>query len=222
MSQAMTADEILAALDRWNVEVVKVRRDTTSWRNHHRPQSTGAYGDMHGILNHHTGPFSTVHGMVGLLWNGRSDLPGPLCHVSTAPNGRLFLIGWGGRTNHAGLGGRNVMLALNDESDPPPPDADAVDGNAILYGNEVMHPGDASPYPAAQIEAAVRFNAAVCEHHGWTANSALMHREWTKRKTDMSFRNPNPGKHFREEVARALDAGPDAYQFVDRMATTHK
>ena len=29
MSQAMTADEILAALDRWNVEVAQVRRGTT-------------------------------------------------------------------------------------------------------------------------------------------------------------------------------------------------
>lgn len=218
MSRVMTAAELLDSLARWQVEVVKVRRGGVSWRANHRPRSTGGFGDMHGILNHHTGPFSTVKGMVTVLWEGRSDLPGPLCHVSTAPDGRLFLIGWNGRTNHAGLGGRNVDEALLVEDEPPAPGRDAVDGNAVLYGNEVMHPGDRSPYPEAQIEAAVRFNAAVCEHHGWTANSALMHREWTTRKPDMSWRRPHTGVQFRDEVARALRDGPTAYHFEDKSS----
>jgi hypothetical protein len=213
---AMSAEELLEALRRWRVDVVKVRRKDVTWREHHRPRSTGAFGTMHGILNHHTGPFSSVKGMVAMLWEGRSDLPGPLCHVSTAPDGRLFLIGWNGRTNHAGLGARNVDEALVDESKPPQPGKDAVDGNAVLYGNEVMHPGNDRPFPDPQIETMVRFNAAVCEHHGWTANSALMHREWTARKPDMSWLGAKGGARLRAEVARALEAGPKAYHFESK------
>lgn len=213
---AMSAEELLDALRRWRIDFVKVSRGSVTWREHHRPRTTGAFGKMHGILNHHTGPFSSVKGIVAVLWEGRSDLPGPLCHVSTAPDGRLFLIGWNGRTNHAGLGARNVDQALVDEAQPPPPGADAVDGNAVLYGNEVMHPGNDRPYPDAQIETAVRFNAAVCEHHGWTANSVLMHREWTSRKPDMSWRGLRGGTRLRAEVARALDVGPRAYHFESR------
>lgn len=218
MSRVMTVDELLDSLKRWQVDFVKVRRGGVSWREHHRPASTGSFGEMHGILNHHTGPFSTVTGMVAVLWDGRSDLAGPLCHVSTAPDGRLFLIGWNGRANHAGFGAQNVDEALLVEAEPPVPGPDAVDGNAVLYGNEVMHPGNRSAYPEVQIEAAVRFNAAVCEHHGWTANSALMHREWTTRKPDMSWRRPDSGARFREEVARALREGPTAYHFEDKSS----
>ncbi len=215
----MTPEELLGALNRWQVTIVKVRRGGLVWRDHHRPSTTGPFGDMHGILNHHTGPFSSVKGILATLWEGRSDLPGPLCHVSTAPDGRLFLVGWNGRANHAGLGARNVDAALLVEAQPPAPGPDAVDGNAVLYGNEVMHPGNDRRYPDAQIEAAVRFNAAVCEHHGWTANSALMHREWTRRKPDMSWRNPHAGPRFREEVARALSEGPQSYHFHDETAS---
>jgi hypothetical protein len=217
MSKVMTTDELLDALRRWQITFVKVRRDGVAWRNHHRPAFTGLFGDMHGVLNHHTGPFTTVKGMVATLWDGRPDLAGPLCHVSTAPDGRLFLIGWNGRANHAGAGAANVHAALLAEATPPAPGPDAVDGNALLYGNEVMHPGNKKPYPAEQIETAVRFNAAVCEHHGWTANSALMHREWTTRKPDMSWRRPDTGPSFRAEVARALVEGPKAYHFEDKV-----
>ena len=221
MSQVMSADTLLRSLERWQIDSVPVRRGGISWQQHSRPPSTGDFGDMHGVLNHHTGPFSTVRGMVALLWDGRSDLPGPLCHVATAPDGRLFLIGWNGRSNHAGLGGRNVAEALLREDDPPPPGPDVVDGNAVLYGNEVMHPGDESPYPVAQIETAVRFNAAICEHHGWTSNSAIMHREWTTRKRDMSWREPRSGNRFRAEIDRALRLGPSAYRFEQPVAAQH-
>jgi hypothetical protein len=145
-----------------------------------------------------------------------------LCHVSTAPDGRVFLIGWNGRANHAGSGAQNVLSSLLAESEPSAPGPDAVDGNAVLYGNEVMHPGDHSPYPDVQIEAAVRFNAAVCEHHGWTSNSSIMHKEWTRRKPDMSFHNPRSGRDFRAEVARALELGPEQYHFTDAGALAQK
>ena len=213
MSQVMTDEEILEALQRWKVRVIKVRRGGVLWRNHHRPPSTGAFGQMHGILNHHTGPFETVKGMVSFVWNGDAALAGPLCHVSTAPDGRIFLIGWNGRANHAGAGARNVFDALQAEREPPGPGLDAVDGNAHLYGNEVMHPGDRSPYPEPQIEAAVRFNAAICEHHEWSENSSIMHKEWTTRKPDMSFHHPRSGRDLRTEVARALEQGPNQYHF---------
>lgn len=205
----MTPAERLAAYRRWHIDVVEVKRGGLSWQNHCRPRSTGAWGDMHADVTHHTGPFGSVPQMLALLWAGRSDLPGPLCHDSTAPNGTLYVVGHG-RANHAGKGARNVYDALLADRRPPAPGADAVDFNAFTYGNEVMHPGDSSPYPHAQIQTAVRRSAAICEFHGWTAASAILHKGLTQRKPDWSFSGQ---PWFQDEVAHALSVGPDRYAF---------
>lgn len=218
MSKALTPAQLLAAYKRWGVDVVQVTRGGVSWRDHHRPASTGGWGDMHGCLLHHTGPFATVKGMLAMLWEGRSDLPGPLCNEATGPDGRVYLIGWG-RANHAGLGAANVRDALLHDVAPPAPGPDAIDGNAILYGNEVIHPGS-GPYPHEQIEAAVRVTAAKIEAHGWKAASAIQHKGWTRRKVDMSWHGDDAQADFRDEVARALRVGPERYEFPKPPAPT--
>lgn len=204
MSKAPTPAQLLTVLKRWHVPYVEVKRDGVSWRDHDRP---GSWGDMNGVLVHHTGPYGSVQGMLVMLWNGRSDLPGPLCQVATSPSGKLYLMGWG-RANHAGKGAANVLDALIEERPLPTPGPDAIDGNARLYGNELIHPGNTSPYPNAQIETAVRFAAAICDFHGWNHRSVLQHKEWTRRKPDTSWRGD-----WRAEVARALKDGPERYGY---------
>jgi hypothetical protein len=213
-SPAVGGGALLNAFKRWRITATEVSRGGVLARNHHRPQS---YGDMHGILQHHTGPFSTVSGMLALLWDGRSDLPGPLCTYSTAPDGHVYLIS-GGRANHAGAGGQNVYNALIADAPTPRPGADVVDGNAHLYGNEIMSAGSASSiYPDVQVQAAVRAAAAICELHKWKGTSVIRHGDWTARKVDTAGKSQHGDvlstSFWHSEVARALKVGPAAYTY---------
>lgn len=139
--------------------------------------------DPRGIVVHHTGPPATVGKMVPILINGRPDLPGPLCHIGLAPTGVAHLVGWHD-ANHAGLMARNVLDSVLADEPPPPPGPDEIDGNASFYGIECIHPGDDTPWPAAQRDALVKCLAAICRAHGWTANSVVGHKEITRRKID--------------------------------------
>jgi hypothetical protein len=210
----MTVPEMLAAFKRWHVDAEELVRGGVRARDHHRPQ---AYGDMHGMLQHHTGPWSTVDGMKALLWDGRSDLPGPLCQFTVAPDGKVSIVS-GGRANHAGAGAANVYQALVNDGATPAPGPDSVDGNAHLYGTEIMSAGaSTSVYPDAQVQAAVRLDAAVCEHHGWRGNSVIRHATWTRRKVDTAGRSAHGDvldvQFWQSEVNRALTVGPDAYSY---------
>lgn len=214
MSAAVTAGELFAQLDRWHIRHQEVVRGDVKARDHHRP---GAYGNMHGLLFHHTGPFSSVAGMVSMIWNGRPDLSGPLAHATLAPDGLLYVTSLG-RANHAGMGASNVAQALLDDRPAPAPGPDALDGNAQLYGLEIMSAGaSTSVYPDVQVEAAVRYGAALFEHHGWKGTSALRHGGWTRRKVDTAGRSAHGDQltqaFWQAEVQRALDLGPDAYTY---------
>src|SRR3954471_2790970 len=92
VSKAMTPDQFLAQLKKWNVPYIAM----PGWRTHNRA-GHGAWGDMHGIVNHHdASPKSWSEARcTRLLSAGRSDLPGPLCNASPGRNGTLYLIGWG-------------------------------------------------------------------------------------------------------------------------------
>lgn len=191
------------ALRAEGVKIVAVTRNGLAWYNHSRPASLGAF-DGHGVVNHHTGPFSTVEGMVSLIWNGRSDLPGPLATITLAPDGTAYLVGWN-RCNHAGSGDKDVYNAvLNETGVIPKPNSDDIDGNSKFYGIEVMHPGTSAPYPDAQIQALVKINAAIHRAHGWSEKSSIHHKEWTFRKTDMSWHGTSAGPDLRKLIANCL------------------
>jgi hypothetical protein len=203
LATTTTPAKFVAALRAEGVKVVGVTKNGVAWTNHSRPASLGAF-DPHGVLNHHTGPFSTVSGMVSLLWNGRSDLPGPLAHVGLAPDGTAYMVGWN-RANHAGKGDKDTYNAiLNETGVFPKPNYDSVDGNSKLYGIEVMHKGDSSAYTDAQIQALVKINAAIERLHGWTYNSSAHHKEWTHRKTDMSWHGAYAGRDLRLLIKACL------------------
>jgi hypothetical protein len=189
----MTADQFVTALKAEGATVV----EHAGWRTHNRA-GHGDWGPVSGVVIHHTAGTDSL----SLCYNGRSDLPGPLCHAHIAKNGTVTMVG-NGRANHAGTFAANAVSAMKEgSSNHPRPDvAEPVDANAITYGVEVENKGNGKdPYPEAQRTAVVRFAAAICRFHGWTAESVIGHKEGTRRKVDPSFTMDD----FRDEVAVQL------------------
>lgn len=123
MATPLTADRALATFKAAGLNVREVR----SWKTHNRNQR-GPWGPVHGVMIHHTGPYSTESGMVGLCYDGRSDLPGPLCHSVIGKIGTVHMVGWD-RANHAGLGDGDVLAAVVAERTLPADNETDTDGN---------------------------------------------------------------------------------------------
>ncbi|MER6086843.1 peptidoglycan-binding protein [Streptomyces bluensis] len=169
------------------------------WRTHNR-NTHGNWGPVNGVMIHHTGPYSSEADMVELCRVGYQDLPGPLCHGVIDRSGTIHLVGYG-RTNHAGMGDTDVLLAVIAEKTSLPRDNEAdTDGNRHFYGFECINTGN-QPWPAAQLDAMARAAAAVCRAHGWNEHSVIGHKEWQPGK-------PDPGSidmdDFRGRVARYI------------------
>lgn len=215
MARPLTASQIIAALEKWDVKY----KEYPGWRTRTRP---GGLTDVVGIGNHHTGGGSASASYLKFLFEtGRPEdgIPGPLCNVATDTSGVVHL-GAIGRCNHFGSGSdatRDVVEAedyrgFSAEIKPGP---DGVNGNPIFYGNEWIYSGTKPP-SAAQYAAAVRYNAAICDAHGWTALSCIAHREWTRRKSDpfgvLMYK-------FRVDVAALLKAGPPVTTPLEETVT---
>ncbi len=194
----MTAAQMVTALKNEGVHVVEM----AGWRTHNRDHK-GAWGEVYGLLIHHTAGVSKT--MPQFVYNGTTALPGPLCHALTTKDGKAYLVG-NGRANHAGLIAANAMASLKAEDGiHPAPGPDSVDGNRQLYGLEIENKGDGQdPYPPTQYDQSVRWAAAICRHHGWTAESIGAHKEVTQRKIDPSFSM----NLFRAKVAERLRHAP--------------
>ncbi|MFD7616563.1 N-acetylmuramoyl-L-alanine amidase [Streptomyces sp. NPDC059802] len=184
MATPLSATAVLTALRAEGVRVVEVG----NWRTHNRA-GHGAWGPLNGSIVHHTVTRGTAS-TVAMVRDGYSSLPGPLCHGMIAKDGAVYMVGWG-RTNHAGGGDPKVLEQVIAESygtRPTPPtrgNSDGVDGNARFYGWECENLGDGKdPWPAAQYDAIVRVQAALCRAHGWSAKSVIGHREWSSDKVD--------------------------------------
>ncbi|WP_326700194.1 N-acetylmuramoyl-L-alanine amidase [Streptomyces sp. NBC_01754] len=184
MAEPLSAAALLKALRDEGVAVTEVG----NWRTHNR-NAKGAWGPVNGSIVHHTVTKGTAS-TVAMCRDGYTDLPGPLCHGVIAKDGRVHLVGWG-RANHAGGGDPRVLdqvIAESYDTRPTPPtkgNSNGVDGNARFYGWECENLGDGKdPWPAAQYDAIVRVQAAVCRAHGWTAKSAIGHLEWSSDKID--------------------------------------
>lgn len=229
MSTPLTSTQFLNALRLEGVRVV----EHTGWRTRNRNHK-GAWGPVHGIMNHHTVTGPKVDA-VPICTNGYAELPGPLCIGVVKRDGSVHLVGYG-RTNHAGGGDPNVLQAVIDErynATPPAPhqhqgSAGAVDGNPHFYGFEFENAGDGKdPWPAAQVDAIVRLNAAITRAHrakgddwGPLGKSSIGHLEWSDWKNDP--RGPGwPGMpRLRERIAQRLahSASWDPTQKDDKMA----
>ncbi|MEU7240345.1 N-acetylmuramoyl-L-alanine amidase [Streptomyces sparsogenes] len=198
MATPLTAAAMLTALKAEGLTV----HEHEGWRTHNRDAATGkSFGPVIGVLIHHT----AGHGDKEICFNGRSDLPGPLCHAWLGKTAGLWMIG-NGRANHAGLVDLDVIQALIAEKSPLPHDDQAnADGNDCLYGLEIENLGNGKdPYPAAQYRQAVLWAAALCRAHGWTERSIAGHKEVQPGKIDPSF----DMDIFRADVKKQLTSKP--------------
>lgn len=177
MAIPMTADQFLTALSNEGVKV----KEHAGWRTHNRA-GHGDWGPMNGVVIHHTAGRDSL----GLVWSGTSALPGPLCHTHLSKTGVATMVG-NGRANHAGTFAENAHDAVVREAatHPRPESTETVDGNAHYYGIEIENLGDGKDfYPQAQYDAAVKWAAAICRFHKWSADSVIGHKEGTRRKID--------------------------------------
>jgi hypothetical protein len=191
MATPLTAAQLLAALKAEGCTVV----EEPGWRTRNR-NSKGPWNDLRGSIVHHTVTGGTAS-TVAILRDGYAALPGPLCHGGIMKDGRVHLIGYG-RANHAGGGDPRVLQAVTNEDygdRPPAPtvgNADGTDGNRHFYGWECENWGDGKdPWPAVQMEAIVRVQAALIRAHrakgdawGLEAKSVIGHLEWSDDKSD--------------------------------------
>ncbi|GAA3165718.1 MULTISPECIES: peptidoglycan-binding protein [Streptomyces] len=178
MATPLTASDLLKALRDEGLTVHEVR----DWRTHNR-NAKGAWGPLNGVMIHHTATKGTDDS-VALCYEGRSDLPGPLCHGVIDKKGEVHLVG-NGRANHAGPGDGDVLRAVVRESALPHDNAADTDGNPHFYGFECINLGDGDdPWPEEQIRAIVRASAALCRAHGWGERSVIGHLEWQPGKVD--------------------------------------
>lgn len=166
-------------------------------------RSAGSGFDPIGVLWHHTAATvssgSNPHPALNICINGRSDLPGPLCHALVDFNG-VFRVISANRANHAGTA---------RASGPIP----AGSGNTMLVGWEIDYAGDQSgtggPQQAmsqAQYDASIAATAAVLTRLGRSADHARGHRETsTTGKIDPSFCDLD---QMRADVAAAMGGSP--------------
>ena len=221
MATPMTAEQMVVALKK---EGVDVREPYKNWRTHNRNHK-GRWGGVNGIVIHHTAGTNSQ----ALCYNGTSSLPGPLCHAYAPKNGTVVMIGHG-RANHAGMFTQNAHDAVVAESKvhPRPSGPETVDGNRHYYGIEVENLGDGKDYyPDKQYEATVKWAAAICRFHGWSADSVIGHKEGTTRKIDPrgpvgSPNGPNfDMDRFRRDVQERLDGKAEKPEPVV-SSDTHK
>ena len=187
----ITADDFMDALRDEGVPFIQ----SVNWKNR---KIDGAFHPV-GIMNHHTGKFSSIKSMVKTLALGHSTLPGPLCIGAPAPDGKLYLIAWG-KTNHAGIGSSKVLKDVIAGKPFNGTGPDDTNGNPYFYGLEYMHPGDSSHYAEPMLEVGFRTNMALLRLNGWNSNHSIHHKEWTKRKIDMSW----PGNLRQEIINRQI------------------
>jgi len=211
MAIPLTADQITRAFDKWHVDYIT----KPGWRTHRRDPDHGSWGPVFGLGLHHTGDDAPDVADERLLWEGRPGLPGPLCNWGMRDDGVLVLMS-AGRANHFGVGSQWVLGRVISQSynmgKELTPTSDSVDGNARFYGQETMYSGG-HPMTLKAYRNTVRAFAAICDAHGWTAHSAIGHREWTRRKVDPG--SLHMGK-FRRDVQACLDAGPGNWPVKQR------
>ncbi|MCI3272155.1 N-acetylmuramoyl-L-alanine amidase [Streptomyces cylindrosporus] len=199
MATPMTPAQWRAALRAEGVRLVEY----DGWTTRGRDAATGkTFGPVHGSLNHHTAGTSSLK---AVATGGRPDLPAPLAHAHLAKTGTLTLVSCH-RANHAGLAAKNVVDAIVAEKTLPKPSKGVtVDGNDCLYGIEVENLGNLKDtYTRAQYDALVRYNAAICRHHGWGAGSVAGHLE-TSVEGKVDPRGPVEGYGSRGRFTFTMD-----------------
>jgi hypothetical protein len=158
--QRWLADEFRAA----GLTVIEV----AGWKDRGRPATTGAFHPDQGVTNHHTGTTTSASNpgpTLRLLVEGRSDLPGPLCHWSVRYDGVVIVIA-AGRANHAGRVGKPGQPGMPL----------GADGNSLALGDEVDTNGTQT-LPEAQRRSIAITNAVALKHHNNTVTRVHRHAD---------------------------------------------
>lgn len=150
--------------------------EVDGWQDRGRPANIGGF-DPKGVLCHHTatGPKTSRATVVNLLVKGRSDLPGPLCHMGLGRDGTVIIIA-SGRANHAGKAKASGNMP-------------AGDGNVLYIGIEAFNNGTGEPWSQRQMDAYALLCATLSKEitHN-TAASVRGHKETsTEGKIDPTF-----------------------------------
>ena len=158
-------------------------------------------GGTTGVIIHHTASSANGGNMPSenIVVNGRTGLRGPLSQFLLGRNGTVLLVSQN-RCNHAGKGNGTVLENCRNDVVPPDFGQGAYNakfkgsfggGNGEFWGIEVENNGIGESYKKVQIEALVKLLAALCEWQDWNPLTRIIHhREWTRRKIDMSFKGP--------------------------------
>src|SRR5919205_1682907 len=132
-------------------------------------------GPVLGVMCHHTaGPRTGNMPSLGIITNGRPDLPGPLSQLGLGRDGTCYIVA-AGRANHAGAGNWQGITT----------------GNSSFIGIEAENTGkDDDPWPAVQLDAYRRAVAAILKKIGADPIMCCGHKEYALppgRKSDPSF-----------------------------------
>lgn len=148
------------------------------------------------VVAHHTaGPRQGDAPSLNVCINGRSDLPGPLCHVLLSRSGVCHVIA-SGVANHAGPGSWK-----------------GVKGNSHALGIEAENTGRGEPWTPKQTAAFHLCAAVLLAGIGKDESSLCGHKEWTPRKIDPAGLDMD---QFRVAVRSHLEGQQDMYSDSDR------
>lgn len=159
----------------------------TNWKTHDRP---GTWSPTYGVVHATAAPRSQKDSVqIGVVRNGRADLPGPIANAVIDRNGVWHLVS-AGRCNSTLPGTAGPYKGK---------------GNTNALSTEACNDNRGEPWTEKQYQSYVRGWAAWCKRLGWSADRLVGHKEHTPgRKTDPTF---SMGQ-FRRDVAAAL-AGKD-------------
>lgn len=164
---------------------------------------TRGHGEMfavNSLVVHHTGTPKSAAGnypSLGIVRDGRSDLPGPLSQLGLGRDGTVYVIA-AGLSYHAGA----TFLSSQ--------------GNSRAIGIEAEHDG-LSPWRTEQRDAYVRLVAALCEHYGLEPADAQGHKEVASprgRKPDPTF----DMDQFRADVADVMNGDTVTPEQMNKIA----
>lgn len=160
------------------------------WRSRGRPYSF----NPRGVVCHHTATraYANDYPSLGIVRDGRSDLPGPLSQIGLGRHtGTVYIIA-AGYANHAGGGGW-----------------DGLTGNGSVWGIEAENDGTGEAWGPEISRSYIATVAALCRHGGIGLDRVCRHAEWSDGgKIDTATRPFNSGNWIRDQVAAAFTAPP--------------
>jgi hypothetical protein len=159
------------------------------------------------VMHHTAGP--TEGGdmpSLGVVTNGRSDLPGPLCNYGLGRSGTIYVVA-DGKSNNAGTG-----------------DWAGYDSNYDTIGIEAENDGS-QPWPAAQLAAYDRLAAEcirrldpdpelVCSHEEWATPPG---RKYDPHGFDMGTHRATVGDHLEGDIVTPADIEAIADEVMKRI-----